>query len=111
MQSGNGACLHWLTSRVPICRLPCAPTCRLVFSYEILTPAALNFFVNYADGAVSGRLLRGGSHPPAWHAVQPCRARLHLAVRACSHLLCHALPPPSRALPTGGEPVVHRPVL
>lgn len=27
-------------------------TCRLVFSYEILTPAALNFFVSYADGAV-----------------------------------------------------------
>jgi Sec-independent protein secretion pathway component TatC len=26
--------------------------CRLVFSYEILTPAALNFFVSYADGAV-----------------------------------------------------------
>jgi len=25
---------------------------RLVFSYEILTPAALNFFVSYADGAV-----------------------------------------------------------
>ena len=26
--------------------------CRLVFAYEILTPAALNFFVQYADGAV-----------------------------------------------------------
>ena len=26
--------------------------CRLLFAYEILTPAALNFFVNYADGAV-----------------------------------------------------------
>lgn len=26
--------------------------CRLLFSYEILTPAALNFFVTYADGAV-----------------------------------------------------------
>lgn len=26
--------------------------CRLFFSYEILTPAALNFFVTYADGAV-----------------------------------------------------------
>ena len=26
--------------------------CSLVFSYEILTPAALAFFVNYADGAV-----------------------------------------------------------
>lgn len=26
--------------------------CRLVFSYEILTPAALNFFVSYAEGAV-----------------------------------------------------------
>jgi Sec-independent protein secretion pathway component TatC len=25
---------------------------RLVFSYEILTPAALNFFVSYAEGAV-----------------------------------------------------------
>lgn len=25
---------------------------RLLFSYEILTPAALNFFVDYADGAV-----------------------------------------------------------
>ena len=25
---------------------------RLLFSYEILTPAALNFFVTYADGAV-----------------------------------------------------------
>ena len=25
---------------------------RLLFSYEILTPAALSFFVNYADGAV-----------------------------------------------------------
>jgi sec-independent protein translocase protein TatC len=24
----------------------------LVFSYEILTPAALNFFVSYAEGAV-----------------------------------------------------------
>ena len=29
-----------------------AVTCRLLFSYEILTPAALNFFVQYADGAV-----------------------------------------------------------
>jgi sec-independent protein translocase protein TatC len=27
-------------------------SCRLLFSYEILTPAALNFFVSYADGAV-----------------------------------------------------------
>jgi sec-independent protein translocase protein TatC len=26
--------------------------CRLLFSYEILTPAALNFFVSYAEGAV-----------------------------------------------------------
>lgn len=26
--------------------------CRLLFAYEILTPAALNFFVSYADGAV-----------------------------------------------------------
>lgn len=26
--------------------------CRLLFAYEILTPAALNFFVQYADGAV-----------------------------------------------------------
>ena len=25
---------------------------RLVFSYEILTPAALKFFVSYAEGAV-----------------------------------------------------------
>ncbi len=25
---------------------------RLLFSYEVLTPAALNFFVTYADGAV-----------------------------------------------------------
>lgn len=32
-------------------RLPRAPR-RLLFSYEILTPAALNFFVSYADGAV-----------------------------------------------------------
>ena len=34
----------------------CSSTChwagRLLFSYEILTPAALNFFVSYADGAV-----------------------------------------------------------
>jgi Sec-independent protein secretion pathway component TatC len=29
-----------------------AMNCRLVFSYEILTPAALNFFVSYAEGAV-----------------------------------------------------------
>jgi Sec-independent protein translocase protein (TatC) len=28
------------------------PQHRLVFSYEILTPAALNFFVSYAEGAV-----------------------------------------------------------
>lgn len=26
--------------------------CRLLFSYEILTPAALSFFVSYAGGAV-----------------------------------------------------------
>ena len=25
---------------------------RILFAYEILTPAALNFFVNFADGAV-----------------------------------------------------------
>lgn len=25
---------------------------RILFAYEILTPAALNFFVSYADGAV-----------------------------------------------------------
>ena len=30
-----------------------------MFSYEILTPAALNFFVNYADGAVGGYVLKG----------------------------------------------------
>ena len=29
-----------------------APHPRLLFSYEVLTPAALNFFVSYADGAV-----------------------------------------------------------
>ena len=29
-----------------------ALTCSLLFSYEILTPAALNFFVSYAEGAV-----------------------------------------------------------
>lgn len=34
-------------------RLPTLATFRsLIFSYEILTPAALNFFVEYADGAV-----------------------------------------------------------
>ena len=34
-------------------RLLTAPAMfRLLFSYEILTPAALNFFVDYADGAV-----------------------------------------------------------
>ncbi len=33
--------------------LKCAcPARRLLFSYEVLTPAALNFFVSYADGAV-----------------------------------------------------------
>ena len=32
--------------------LPTGRPCRLVFSYEVLTPAALNFFVSYADGAV-----------------------------------------------------------
>lgn len=26
--------------------------CRILFAYEILTPAALNFFVEYSDGAV-----------------------------------------------------------
>ena len=33
---------------------PVAARCarRLLFSYEVLTPAALNFFVSYADGAV-----------------------------------------------------------
>lgn len=30
----------------------CKPSHRLLFSYEILTPAALNFFVDYANGAV-----------------------------------------------------------
>lgn len=25
---------------------------RILFAYEILTPAALNFFVDYSDGAV-----------------------------------------------------------
>jgi hypothetical protein len=34
---------------VPACLPAC---CRLAFSYEVLTPAALNFFVSYADGAV-----------------------------------------------------------
>ena len=28
------------------------PCCRLLFAYEVLTPAALKFFVDYADGAV-----------------------------------------------------------
>ncbi len=32
--------------------IPHAHVCRLLFSYEILTPAALNFFVDYANGAV-----------------------------------------------------------
>ena len=30
----------------------CNAACRLVFAYQILTPAALQFFVQYADGAV-----------------------------------------------------------
>ena len=30
----------------------CVLPCRLVFSYEILTPAALTFFISYAEGAV-----------------------------------------------------------
>lgn len=34
------------------CCFYCCTTHRLVFSYEILTPAALNFFVSYAEGAV-----------------------------------------------------------
>lgn len=34
------------------CFLKKSVCCRLFFSYEILTPAALNFFVTYADGAV-----------------------------------------------------------
>ena len=39
-------------------RLPCSSLShqsrrgRLLFAYEILTPAALKFFVEYADGAV-----------------------------------------------------------
>ena len=37
--------LAWSTSCVMLC-------CRLVFAYQILTPAALQFFVSYADGAV-----------------------------------------------------------
>ena len=41
----------------PCAALPTPLTCacparRLLFSYEVLTPAALNFFVSYADGAV-----------------------------------------------------------
>ena len=35
----------------PVCAVACH-VCSLVFSYEILTPAALNFFVSYAEGAV-----------------------------------------------------------
>ena len=38
----------WLVLSPP----PSPPPCRLVFSYEILTPAALTFFVSYAEGAV-----------------------------------------------------------
>ena len=36
---------------VKLIRCTCR-ACRLLFSYEVLTPAALNFFVSYADGAV-----------------------------------------------------------
>jgi hypothetical protein len=43
-----------LTARTSPHSAPSPPleTQSLVFSYEILTPAALNFFVSYADGAV-----------------------------------------------------------
>ncbi len=40
-----------MTSTLPHPPLP-PNTPRLFFSYEILTPAALKFFVSYADGAV-----------------------------------------------------------
>ena len=32
--------------------MACYLCCRLFFSYAVLTPAALKFFVSYADGAV-----------------------------------------------------------
>lgn len=51
------ACLHVifypvLSSVLCICYSQKRIACRLLFSYEVLTPAALNFFVSYADGAV-----------------------------------------------------------
>jgi hypothetical protein len=42
-------CLHSWAAAVASQR---ARARRLLFSYEVLTPAALNFFVSYADGAV-----------------------------------------------------------
>ena len=44
---------HGCDIALEVCRtLKILCCCRLLFAYEILTPAALNFFVQYADGAV-----------------------------------------------------------
>jgi Sec-independent protein secretion pathway component TatC len=40
------------TTSSDACNAECNAACRLVFAYQILTPAALQFFVQYADGAV-----------------------------------------------------------
>jgi sec-independent protein translocase protein TatC len=71
-----------------------------VFSYEVLTPAALTFFVSYADGAVeslwsidqyfefvlvlmlsTGLAFQvGRAQRRAWHSVRACVHAIHRAV-------------------------------
>ncbi len=61
-----------------------------MFSYEILTPAALNFFVNYADGAVGGDVLSGcGTATGIACPVALCKLLLRLHTTC---LLCRATP-------------------
>lgn len=49
---GRSACRHILLHLCPVFEPWWLLCCRLVFAYQILTPAALQFFVSYADGAV-----------------------------------------------------------
>ncbi len=78
----HGDAGHWQQPRPlvsgAVSRRPwwwCDASPRILFAYEILTPAALNFFVDYSDGAVES----------LWSIDQyfECAARLTAAVPAC----------------------------
>ena len=79
--------------------------CRLLFSYEVLSPAALTFFVSYAEGAVESlwsidqyfefilvlMLSTGLAFQVAHHLCSPPLELYYSNIAACMRAQCYNL--------------------